>query len=944
MHTKADAFAQRWGLNPAATVALAGLLDEATKRPPRVPAQSTMVGFETIDLLGKDHPAEERPFEEQPFDETPFEEEQTRELTRSPIRVAALDRYTDLGLLGVGGMGEVRRVLDRDLNRTMAMKVIRPELSEHPDVLARFIEEAQCSAQLQHPGIVPVHELGRLPTGENYFTMAEVRGRTFSEVIQEVHRSADAAGWREGATGWTFRRLVDALRRACESVAYAHSRGVIHRDLKPDNIMLGAHGEVLVVDWGLAKVAANVSHATNARDAAPTASSLDAANHVVTARSSDSAQATRMGAVAGTPTYMPPEQARGHIDRIDARSDVYALGAVLYVVLAGRPPYQGDATAVLDQVLAGPPTAPGRVARGASSVLFGHGGTALDRSDAANPAAPSNPAPLAMPVSPHLPAELVAVCNQAMAREPADRFRDAGELASQLADWLDGAHRKEQALQVVRRAIALRPDIAALRAGAAALQVEAAALLEGVSPWQAESDKRPGWAKQDQAERMLAEGDSLDLKVEQGLHGALRIDADLVEAHAALAERHLATHLEAELARDNRGAHRAEAALRAHVRALPEGDETRTRCATYLHGDGTLTLHTNPPGAEVLLHRFVTNNRRLEPVFERSLGKTPLHSVPLARGSYLCILRTAGRPDVRYPVHIGRQEHWHGVPPGATEPHPIWLPSAGDLGPLDHPVPAGWFGSGGDPEAPNSRPRRRLWCDGAVFRRFPVTNTEYIGFLDALVEVGREADALAHAPRERAGTVGEQGALIYGFQDGRFHLRPDAEGDVWRPDWPVMMVDWSGASAFAAWEAQRTGEAWRLPYELEWEKAARGVDGRFYPWGDWLDPAWCCMRQSHDGRPVPKSVHSHPVDEGPSGVRGMAGNVRDWCADRDPERTPPPDEQRVLVSDAEDSSYRCYRGGGWINVGANLRTTVRFKNVASFRFANLGFRLARSSP
>ncbi len=176
------------------------------------------------------------------------------ELPGDDVDATSTGRYDDLGLLGTGGMGEVRQVLDKDLGRTMAMKILRADLMERPKVVARFIEEAQCSAQLQHPGLVPIHEVGKLPDGRLYFTMAEIRGRTFREVIAEVHAASPGDRWEASAAGWTFRGLMDAFSRVCEAVAYAHSRGVVHRDLKPANIMVGDHGAVRVVDWGLAKV------------------------------------------------------------------------------------------------------------------------------------------------------------------------------------------------------------------------------------------------------------------------------------------------------------------------------------------------------------------------------------------------------------------------------------------------------------------------------------------------------------------------------------------------------------------------------------------------------------------------------------------------------------------------------------------------------------------
>src|SRR5262249_45090614 len=153
--------------------------------------------------------------------------------------------------LGAGGMGEVRRVFDQKLGRQVAMKLIRWDRSEDASVSARFLEEARITAQLQHPGIVAVYDQGQLEDGRLGCTMREVEGRTFDPVIAEVHAAVSAGRFMTSTGGYTLRRLVDVFARACEAVAYAHAGGVVHRDLKPANIMVGEHGEVLVVDWGI---------------------------------------------------------------------------------------------------------------------------------------------------------------------------------------------------------------------------------------------------------------------------------------------------------------------------------------------------------------------------------------------------------------------------------------------------------------------------------------------------------------------------------------------------------------------------------------------------------------------------------------------------------------------------------------------------------------------
>lgn len=265
----------------------------------------------------------------------------------------------------------VRRVRDRHLNRVLAMKIVHT--TAKASTLARFLEEAQTTDQLQHPNIVPVHDLGRMADGRAWFTMKEVQGRTLSDVIAEVNGKGDSSGW-------SLRRLITAFHAVCQAVAYAHERGVVHRDLKPDNTMIDAYGEVYVLDWGLAILLEHPDHAPQVQSGSP---------------------GTRTGPVAGTPAYMAPEQARGA--PIDARSDVYSLGATLYEILSGNAPYEGTPASILSQVLAGPPP------------------------------------PLRHRHSEAMPEELVTACERAMEREPEKRYPSASALALAMEEWLDGS-------------------------------------------------------------------------------------------------------------------------------------------------------------------------------------------------------------------------------------------------------------------------------------------------------------------------------------------------------------------------------------------------------------------------------------------------------------------------------------------------------------------------
>jgi serine/threonine protein kinase len=250
-------------------------------------------------------------------------------LTGLPVSAAAAPPpgYQLLEKIGSGGMGVVYRARDVRLNREVAVKLLRDNYPSDSAVCARFLAEAQITGQLQHPGIPAVHELGTLPDGRPFLAMKLVKGRTLHELLKERTELAQERG-----------RFVAIFEQICQAVGYAHAHRVIHRDLKPGNVMVGAFGEVQVMDWGLAKVLAS-REPQRPKDDAELPETITAFTAIDTPLAGDSA--TRTGAVMGTPAYIAPEQAGGEIRKLDARSDVFGLGAILCQVLTGQPPFSG---------------------------------------------------------------------------------------------------------------------------------------------------------------------------------------------------------------------------------------------------------------------------------------------------------------------------------------------------------------------------------------------------------------------------------------------------------------------------------------------------------------------------------------------------------------------------------------------------------------------------
>lgn len=236
------------------------------------------------------------------------------------------DRYELLGEIARGGMGAVLRGRDRDLGRDLAVKVLLEGHQGKPELVRRFVEEAQIGGQLQHPGVVPVYELGAFADRRPYFTMKLVKGRTLAALLQE---RADARV--------DLPRFLSIFESVAQTVAYAHARGVIHRDLKPSNVMVGAFGEVQVMDWGLAKVLREDGGESGGEEKRACVDT----SVIQTVRSGSTVEESRAGSVLGTPAYMSPEQAKGDVDAVDRRSDVFGLGSILCEILTGKAAYVG---------------------------------------------------------------------------------------------------------------------------------------------------------------------------------------------------------------------------------------------------------------------------------------------------------------------------------------------------------------------------------------------------------------------------------------------------------------------------------------------------------------------------------------------------------------------------------------------------------------------------
>ncbi len=739
------------------------------------------------------------------------------------------DRYKLMAPLGTGGLGRVWQAMDKRLGRDVALKTLRPGLPRTKETEERFLREAKAAAKMEHPNIVPVHDIGRLPDGELYFSMKKVGGRSLKDVLARLFR-----GDEEMEEQFGFIRLLTLFGQVCLAIDYAHANGVIHRDLKPENIMIGDYGETMVMDWGLAKEMVEPRG--------------------VMLVEPDDPLATRQGYVSGTPPYMAPEQAAGQVNLIDARADVYGLGATLYEILTFHPPFEGkEPQEILKRVITEQAEAPSKRARRR-----------------------------------RVPEELDRICLKAIAKRREERYPTARALFEDIESYLEGT--KE------RRLLKKRAERTAQEGGAIAqLYLDQLSRLRELD----DRIRRLLKIRKDGLWDVEVERQNQQITVDRAFSRAMdKLQEALgYDPHQGLARHWLADiyHYRFEDAKQTRNKKEM-----AYNRQRVEEYDSEKRYAPLLYGTGTVNLTSDQP-VNLKVFRVLEKGDRLVRDAPTEVGPAPISGLSLQRGNYELVIEGEGLVGARFPLALeaGETAGLHvNLPRFETFPEDFCF------------IPGGPYLKGGDGESFGYLKGRVVDVSCFALARFPVTMGEYFQFLRETQRTGFTHDGyVARAPRLRPDT---------GFLFGK---HPDAARG-YDPLWPVFGVSWDDAQAYCAWHSSVFFPV-RLPTDDEWEKAARGGDGRVYPWGNGIKHHYCHMREHKPGI-GPMAVGALATDLSPYGVRDMAGGVREWCAD-------------WFNPSAQE---RLCRGGSWLDGQIMSRAASRIGMRQDRVKTNLGFRLA----
>ena len=757
-------------------------------------------------------------------------------------------RYESRGELGRGGVGRVGLAMDRNLGREVAVKTLLDPDHVTRLQVKRFIQEARITAQLDHPSVVPVYEFGTTRSGELYYTMKRVEGIALSRIIRGLRRRE-----RRFTSEYSSARLLRILLAVSEAVAYAHDRGVVHGDIKPQNIMVGNYGEVLLMDWGFATIIGGDSSAATLPREEPNGKGGEQR-------------------VFGTPGYVSPERVAGS-GPVGPLSDVYSLGCVLFELLTFRRVFE---------------------VRGANALLK---------------ATVENEPPLPSDIAPgrQVAEDLEALCMFCLAKVPSQRPESATVLAKEIVAYLEGSQRREEAKKRIRGGRAALQRHLKLRDRVRRAEELTEEIRGRIETWRPMVEKGALLAGHRRLEQLRGSTADAYAEAVTSFESALSLDPDNPDARSGLADAYWLLFEEAERNRDKREMTLAE-------RTLMLYDDGRY--AVRIKGEGALTLDSDPTHSQVICLRYERRELRLFPIPHQEFGRTPLRLVPLPMGSYVLIFRANGYHTTRYPIQIQRREH-------LNPQFPIPLVHKGDVSEEFVFVPGSRFRCGGDHESPSALETSEPMMGDFLIGRFPVTARQYRDFLDDMQGVDPD-EARRRAPK-RTGVKG----TLWTLEDGHWVVpAEDRNGNRWHPSHPVCGVSWEDAMAYIQWRSRKEIVHYHLPTDMQWEKASRGVDARFYPWGDWFDPSLCSMRESCAGSPRNRPVGAFPDDVSPYGVADMAGGVQEWSRDWFD----------------EGAGQRSQRGGAWLLGRRFCRLANRRGRFPWTADLTSGFRLVRNMP
>ena len=567
--------------------------------------------------------------------------------------------------------------------------------------------------------------------------------------------------------------------------------------------MVGGFGEVLVLDWGVALVFRN-EHVTHP---------IQAPLGVGVSRSS----------VVGTPSYMPPEQARGYVERCDERSDVYSLGAILYELLTYRPPFRGrDAKRIIVQVIREEPVPP-----------------SVYRPQM------------------RIPATLEAIVMKCLSKSPQERYQSVGELIEAVSVYLTRIEELERRFKLAdeasEKAHALAERSEALNTERRKLEAELIELEWATPPSAPLSERAHLWTLRERYSLLSEEADMTFEEAERAYQGALSFYREHKEASARLAYLYSTALEEALARRESREVRRLRAAHAEHQKCEYEG---------LLGGEAKVQVRLTQslPNAQVEVSALLEREGRLMEEPSTAHGVAPL-DLSLPEGRALIKVSARGYAEARFPLACQPQQ--------LTSLEAKLYPSDQIPTGLCY-IPPGEVTLGGDPECSSALGERFVRLGPYAIRERLVTCQEYLNFLHALWRYNPKL-AKQRAPRDLALRV-----RLWPLDDVQgFTLPSPNKLRQWRPQWPVFGVSLEDAKAFCLWESERLKEHVRLPTEDEWEKAARGLDHRLYPWGDRFDPTLCHMGESPNGR-SPVEVGVIEADRSPYGVRDMAGLLHEF--------------------------------------------------------------------